>query len=138
MDLDDVLRSFTPSLDLANPDAVFDKCLPIALEFMTHAAKRGLPSVLVQVSEYYGDLSRCHPEWEGVPADSVIHYLVRIDDKYVDWTRRQFDSLAPVPVVLTDLEADGWAQSWEIAREGAPDWIRDTLDRVPPISDLSL
>lgn len=133
-----MLRRFTPSLDLANPDAVFDKCLPVAVEFMVHAASCGLRSALVQVSRFDGDMSRCHPKWKNVPKDSVIHYLVRVDDKYVDWTRRQFDALAPIPVVATDLAADGWSQAWEIEREGAPDWIRDTLDRVPPISDLSL
>ena len=138
MDLDDVLRSFTSSLDLANPDAVFDKCLRIAMEFMVHAAGCGLHSSLIQVSRYDGDMSRCHPKWENAPREAVIHYLVRIDGKYVDWTRRQFDALAPIPVVVTDLAADGWSRVWEIEREGAPDWIRDTLDRVPPISDLSL
>ena len=138
MDLARVIRGFVPTSDVADPNVVFDRCLPIALEFMAYAARCGVPSTLVEVAGYDGDLSRCHPKWRGVPGGSVIHYLVRVEDEYVDWTRRQFDLIASVPVVCTDLVADGWSRSYEIDRDDAPGWIRDALSALPPGLGLSL
>jgi hypothetical protein len=136
--LDEIIDGFVPSSPITDPEIAFDQCKTIAFEFMIHAASQGVSTTLVQLAGYEGDLNSCHPEWLKIERRSIIHYVVRISDMYVDWTKRQFDPLAAVPTVFMDPEAEGWMKSWEIANEDLPDWPREALDDLLSTFRMSL
>lgn len=100
-------------------------------------SQSGVSATLVQLAGYEGNLSSCHPEWLKIEPRSIVHYVVRISDTYVDWTKRQFDPLAAVPTVFMDPREEGWMKSWEIANEDLPDWPREVLDDLLPTFGMS-
>ena len=70
----------------------------LALEYGIYDAK----VVLVNLAKYELDEVYCHKEWAdlcGGDEDDIIHYAVEVNGTdIVDWTYKQFDSRASIPV----------------------------------------
>jgi hypothetical protein len=94
---------------LWEPQGAFDRCAEVSAAFVWTALPRyGMTGELVQLAgppEY----PRAVPVWNTWPPEERGHVVVRVQDWYVDWTIRQFDSEAPVPLVTQD---HGWATAW--------------------------
>jgi hypothetical protein len=103
------LSGFEPEVDVETPALAFDSCKAVSEQFVTWACGRGLQAEMVQLAGS-PDFADALPEWWLVPADMRLHYVVRVGSVYVDWTARQFDPEAPVPLVTT---SHGWRNEYE-------------------------
>ena len=91
---------FDPKTD--TQQRAFDRCYQTALEY-----SKKIGGTVVQVSDYKGDLSKAHPKWKkdfrDFP-DSISHYMNLHNDKFIDWTARQFNPSHPYPRIMTESQ----------------------------------
>ncbi len=70
------------------------QCADISVEFYDFLKQNGIESELIELEDFTG-----HGETE-----YAAHTVVKVGDRYVDWTARQLDPDAPVPLVLDEKE----------------------------------
>jgi hypothetical protein len=89
---------------LADPEQVRDRCDKVSGEFARLCADRGLPAKVVSGMRF-GEI----PEFPGTEVVLGGHFAVSVGTSVIDWTARQFDPCAQVPVVVSLGE---WRKVW--------------------------
>lgn len=86
---------------LAVPEAAHDMCVPVSEAFVAALADAGVEAALVSGVQM--------GEFRGMPVVLRGHFAVQVGEKVFDWTARQFDPHAPVPVVEP---VSAWRDRW--------------------------
>jgi hypothetical protein len=95
---------------LVLPAFVNGECMKISEAFAEACAAAGFRPVIVQCEEFIGELdpNRALDFWLSAEPRAIVHHVVRVGGKTYDWTARQFDSMALVPLIrpARDLSMD--------------------------------
>lgn len=89
---------------LTDPLAVHDRCEWVSGEFARLCTSRGVAATVISGLRF-GEI----PEFPGRPLLLGGHFAVDASGTVVDWTARQFDPAAPVPLVTVLAE---WRRTW--------------------------
>lgn len=86
-------------------DALLDQCDAISKDFIRFAKKHyGITARLAEINLYQGELDfeTCHSAWAsyaGGKEHCISHYAVLYRNLIIDFTYKQFDEDATIPVV---------------------------------------
>ena len=104
-DVDQAVAAFAAAHpDLAHQHHAHDRCIPISEEFTALLADHGTDAEVVMGARVGED-----PRFPGVRLFLGGHYAVAVGDTVYDWTARQFNPAAPVPLVQPLEE---WRTTW--------------------------
>lgn len=126
------LPAWTPPHGLGTTHGAFSRCKEVSAEYTEHLHAHGVEARWIQVQGCYTPRPSAHPAWRTIEPTFWNHYVTVVrtahGEHYVDWTARQFDPQAALPVVGTDL-VDGWHEAYDVtARLGA---YLDSWQRLP-------
>ena len=94
----------------ANPAEVRDRCVWESEDFAAACRAAGVEAVIVS--------GFATVQFGGMTVVTMGHTAVRVGDTVYDWTARQFNPTAPVPLVLPYEE---WRAAWpDLATERSP------------------
>lgn len=83
--LQDAIREFAAARpELATREGAHDRCRDASSAFVDHLALKGIPAGVEEIGVY----------------DGVSHRAVEVEGVLVDWTARQYDEVAPWPLVM--------------------------------------
>lgn len=91
--------------DLADPAACHDRCVEVSGRFAAAVLACGLDATVLS-----GVRMGATPFFPGQQVMLGGHYAVAVGSDVYDWTARQFDPAAPVPLVQP---IDEWAATWQ-------------------------
>jgi hypothetical protein len=94
--------------ELTMPSAAFQQCVARSREFAELVAEHGFRPVIVHCEEFIGELSpHAYERWIGENPQMFIHHVVRVGGRVFDWTARQFDAYAEVPLIGRESDLSG-------------------------------
>ena len=91
-----------------DPALAYDQCVPVSEAFGRTLTEAGVAATVISGVRM--------GQFQGVPVVLNGHFAVRVDDTVYDWTARQFDPDAPVPLVEP---VAAWRERWP-ALGGSP------------------
>ncbi|KKL87531.1 hypothetical protein LCGC14_1933800, partial [marine sediment metagenome] len=100
----------------------FGRCADVSQDFVDFLRERGIQANRVKTFGYKGTLARADYRWQElrtrrgkkVGKENIGHYMVRVGDRYIDWSAKQFDTDAPFPAIYTKEEvASLWSFSYD-------------------------
>lgn len=101
---------------LQTPEGASERCQEVSEDFVTHCHQHGVPAELI-TGGWFGEDER----FPGIEVMMAGHFAVltpvRYDESHdewmgevvIDWTARQFDPAAPVPLIVSEQE---WRSTW--------------------------
>lgn len=117
------------------PDGAYANCFAASARLADGLRDRGVRCGLLRVTGARADMAGAAGRWPWVPPAGMAHWVVRVGDRAVCVTARQFDRDAPVPLIepLEDL-AGRWERVESWACEDCPRlWVDDRhVEMAPP------
>lgn len=88
-----------------NPVAVREQCAIVSAEFVDRCRAAGIEAEVIQ-GLHMGE----HKMFPGETLVLAGHYAARVGTTVYDWTARQFDPSAPVPLIQDE---SAWRETWQ-------------------------
>jgi hypothetical protein len=87
--------------------------MALSVEFADFCRSRGVTAGVLGLKGNPTKYTDVHPRWNQVWRQHRRHFITTVGDVCVDWTARQFDPAASVPVFYNDREQaiKGWDSS---------------------------
>jgi hypothetical protein len=101
VELDQAIEEFRPNrwAELCeDPKRAKGKCGLVSYEFVRHLDACDIESLSVEMIGAVGKTAPPFPMFN--PGDLIVHTVVLVDGKYVDWSARQFDPTADHPSII--------------------------------------
>jgi hypothetical protein len=113
-DICDAFLAERPSL--THPALVNGQCMVVSEDFAEACAAHGFRPVIIQCEEFVGDLdpALALDFWLSAEPGAIIHHVVRVGGKTYDWTARQFDRNAPVPLIRPERDL---SMDWRVVSD---------------------
>lgn len=100
--IDSLVRIFagTKSANYFLADQCHGKCYDISKQFREFLEARNIKSSILMTLDYLGEpFANIHPSWD--KCDFLCHSVVAVGDMTYDFTAKQFDPEAPVPLIMS-------------------------------------
>lgn len=116
--------------ECASQDGAMGRCMDASRDLWRYLVAEGVEAEMIEANDLVEpfDPDYLHPEWRIWTGDDLrflSHTVVRVGDKVIDLTARQFDSRAPFPLIESEA---AFAARWR-RRRPSP-WMKDA-DSLP-------
>ena len=99
-------------------DDPFNRCVVESFNFYDWLNDQGYDKdwdiSIYKVDNFLGDPSSAHEKWKEIETHFWVHYLVKIENFFIDFTAKQFNKNAKFPEVYSENELK---DNWEIILE---------------------